>query len=168
MEKTFSVILTVPGAEPMSYRLVRDRVTLGRASGSDIRLQVPSISSRHGILERNRGGGYRIVDSGSKNGTRINGQRVMDPKGMALKNGDRLLLGETVEGHFVEAIEAEPVSPSTPGVDETRDVEVEDEPLSVWVDASEEGQHPEEEINPVAAAVARQQESGSVPVTPLS
>lgn len=89
----------------------------------------------------------------------------MDPTGVRLKNGDRILLGETVEGHFIEAIEAETTtSPLSSG---SVDRDPAPGPLAVWVDAADDS-HPDEAINPVAAAVARQQESlagvGSSPV----
>lgn len=164
MRKSFSVILTIPGDEPIHYRLSDGRLVVGRSSSSAIRLEVPAVSSRHCHFERTAEG-YRLVDLQSTNGTRINGQRVMDPTGVLLKNGDRILLGETVEGHFIEAIEAETTtSPLSSG---SVDQDPAPGPLAVWVDAADDS-HPDEAINPVAAAVARQQESlagvGSSPV----
>ena len=164
MRKTFSVILTVPGEEPVHYRLSDERLTVGRSEGSAIRLKVPAISSRHCRFEKN-GEGYRLVDLQSTNGSRINGQRVMDSTGVRLKNGDRLLLGETVEGHFVEAVEAEAAVPQ--GDHRSTEPEPGVAPLAVWVDAADES-HLDEEINPVAAAVARQQESLAGAGSPLA
>lgn len=148
MSKSFSLILTVPESDPVQYRLTAKRVTLGRTAENQITVNVSAVSSKHCEFRRSETGGYWLVDLGSTNGTRINGQKVMSPEGVALKNGDRISIGETVDAHFFEAIDAEAAKAAKRGGSQG--------PVSVWVDASAQGWH-EEVINPVAAAVARQE-----------
>lgn len=51
-------------------------VTLGRAPECDLIVADPSVSRRHARLEAGDGGGLRITDLESANGTRVNGRRV--------------------------------------------------------------------------------------------
>lgn len=161
MAKSFSLIVASPGQDPVHYRLTGERVAFGRAEDNRIVVEVKAISSRHCRFLRAETGGYRVVDLGSTNGTRVNGQRVMDPAGVMLKNGDRLLFGETVEAHFFEAVEA----------DHSRDEQMGNVdadavsgwmPVPVWMDASQGWDEDQASINPVAAAVARQEAGTSL------
>jgi pSer/pThr/pTyr-binding forkhead associated (FHA) protein len=173
MPKSFSLILTAPGADAVQFRLTDDRVSLGRDDRNQIALDVNAVSSRHcEFLRADATGGYRLVDLGSTNGTRVNGQRIMSAEGVPLKNGDRILLAETIEGHFIEAIEAEPAKrsqiparhrvnggggpPQAPVNGAVTQSLRQAGPVPVWVDASA-ATVTEEEMNPVAAAVARQE-----------
>lgn len=172
MPKSFSLILTAPGADAVQFRLTDDRVSLGRDYRNQIALDVSAVSSRHcEFLRSDATGGYRLVDLGSTNGTRVNGQRIMSAEGVSLKNGDRILLAEMIEGHFVEAIEAEPAKrsqiparhqingnggPQSPVNGAVTQSLRQGGPVPVWVDASA-ATVTEEEMNPVAAAVARQE-----------
>lgn len=160
MAKSFSLIVASPEQEPVHHRLTSDRVECGRAEGNRIVVRVRAISSRHCVFTRTEPGGYRVIDLGSTNGTRVNGQRLMDPAGVALKNGDRLLFGETVEAHFFEAVEADHSRVERGGEDDAEAVSAW-VPVPVWMDASSQGWEEDEgEINPVAAAVARQESGG--------
>ncbi len=49
---------------------------IGRAESCEIRVDHPSISARHAILERREDGVLEIADLGSSNGTFLNGERV--------------------------------------------------------------------------------------------
>lgn len=160
MAKSFSLIVTAPDSEPVHYRLTRERVTLGRAEENQIAVSVKAISAGHCEFQKTETGSYRLIDLKSTNGTRVNGQRLMDPCGVILKNGDRVLFGETVEALFFEAIDAEATGRKRPVFESGAFVD--QSPVSVWVDASAEAWG-EEEINPVAAAVARQQEAAMAP-----
>ncbi|MCB1230336.1 MAG: FHA domain-containing protein [Verrucomicrobiae bacterium] len=168
MAKSFSLILTAPGNDPILYRLADERVSVGRSEDNRIVVEVKAVSSRHARFEKSSAGAYRIVDLGSTNGTRVNGQKVMNSAGVVLKHGDRLLFGETVEAQFLEVVDgttanrpsavrraALPVSVSAS--------EIENEnawiPVPNWLDPSADDLDMEEAINPVAAAVARQEGS---------
>jgi pSer/pThr/pTyr-binding forkhead associated (FHA) protein len=69
-----------------------DRVKIGRASSSDIRLSDVKVSRDHCIVEQ-MGGHFVVIDLESANGTIVNGERV---RKTVLKNNDFLRLGFTV------------------------------------------------------------------------
>jgi predicted component of type VI protein secretion system len=68
------------------------RITLGRSASCDVRLPDASVSGRHASV-RAGSSGYVIVDEGSTNGTRLNGEKLSAQAPRALKTGDVLLLG---------------------------------------------------------------------------
>lgn len=70
------------------------RMTLGRAEDADIPItDDPQVSRRHAILER-VGGDWTLLDDGlSRNGSYVNGERVVGRQ--RLGDGDRLCLGST-------------------------------------------------------------------------
>ncbi len=66
-------------------------VTLGRDAGCDLVLDYPYVSRTHARVERTREG-YVLVDSGSTNGSEVNGRRV---NGMQLlAPGDVIKIGD--------------------------------------------------------------------------
>jgi pSer/pThr/pTyr-binding forkhead associated (FHA) protein len=66
-------------------------LVIGRANDNDLILKnMPSVSRRHAEIYQLAGLVY-IEDLNSTNGTYVNGQRISGP--VALKNGDRILLG---------------------------------------------------------------------------
>ncbi|MGB6219448.1 FHA domain-containing protein [Haloferula sp.] len=69
------VTITVPDKKSQPYRFALDRksVTLGRGSENDIVIDCGSISVRHAIMERVKGG-YQLRDLGSTNGTKLDGK----------------------------------------------------------------------------------------------
>jgi len=66
-------------------------VVIGRDPDATIRLDDPSVSRRHAIVERSAGGQATVRDLGSVNGTWVNDERVAAPR--ALAAGDRLRVG---------------------------------------------------------------------------
>lgn len=72
------------------YALSRD-LHVGRSSQNEIFLVDPSVSRNHAVLEV-RGGDVTVRDSGSTNGTFVNGERVERRK---LQPGDRIAFGKT-------------------------------------------------------------------------
>ena len=72
----------------------KDRITLGRDAGNDVRIDDEIVSSRHAIIERRRGPESMlwIEDLGSKNGTFVNGKRVQK---VPLHDGDVFCLCQT-------------------------------------------------------------------------
>jgi predicted component of type VI protein secretion system len=79
-----------PGA---MYALESDAVTIGRDSSNTIQINDAEISRRHARLIF-QGGKYVIEDSGSTNGTHVNGQRIAGP--VVLKPGDVVSFGEQI------------------------------------------------------------------------
>ena len=66
-------------------------VTLGRSRDCDCVLAEPSVSRRHAELRR-EGGRWLLRDLGSRNGTRVNGVRLLDA--MEVCPGDRVSFGD--------------------------------------------------------------------------
>jgi hypothetical protein len=67
------------------------RLTIGRAPSCDCLLAEDSVSRRHAELWREHGRWF-LRDMGSRNGTRVNGMRVLEA--VEVRPGDRLSLGE--------------------------------------------------------------------------
>jgi hypothetical protein len=72
-----------------------DRFTIGRREGNDVRVSWdPEVSGLHAALER-FGRDWTLVDDGlSRNGSYVNGSRVMGRR--RLRDGDALRVGRTV------------------------------------------------------------------------
>jgi pSer/pThr/pTyr-binding forkhead associated (FHA) protein/uncharacterized protein YkwD len=85
-------LVTLGAPKPQSFELRERRVRIGSAPDNDIRLEEPTVSRRHALLER-RWRRWRVVDLGSKNGTYINGRLVDASKPVRLKRRDELRLG---------------------------------------------------------------------------
>jgi FHA domain/Domain of unknown function (DUF1707) len=66
-------------------------VTLGRSRDCDCVLAEPSVSRRHAELRRD-GGRWLLRDLGSRNGTRVNGVRLLDEAEVG--PGDRVSFGD--------------------------------------------------------------------------
>ena len=65
---------------------------IGRSAGSDIRVDSKSVSRNHAVLTRYDDGSWTITDTGSQNGTFVNGERVdICP----LEPGDVIQVGQT-------------------------------------------------------------------------
>jgi pSer/pThr/pTyr-binding forkhead associated (FHA) protein len=82
--------------------LTEDDVTIGRSSICTIRLTHDSEISRvHCSVQRRPDGSYAVIDAASKNGTFLNGQRLLNEE-VELTDGDRIRVGQTVI-RFVES-----------------------------------------------------------------
>ncbi|MEN3040271.1 MAG: FHA domain-containing protein [Bacteroidia bacterium] len=68
-------------------------ILLGRSSECDVIINHPEVSGRHAVLSILPDGVVEIKDAGSKNGTFINGERVLQG---TLRPGDKLSLGSHV------------------------------------------------------------------------
>ncbi len=76
-----------------SYPLTGALTRIGRRTTNDIVLPDRGISGSHACIERTQVGRYRVSDSGSANGTMLNGKPLSEPS--ELKANDLLLLGTT-------------------------------------------------------------------------
>lgn len=72
------------------YTLSKPIVHLGRADDNDIIVRNPFVSRHHAELRWDAQGWYNLHDLGSRNGTRLNGQRVREPE--RLFSGDTLTI----------------------------------------------------------------------------
>ncbi|MCB9555672.1 MAG: GGDEF domain-containing protein [Deltaproteobacteria bacterium] len=73
------------------YPLSERETAIGRAEGSAIQLMDAGISRHHSMVERNEDGVFVVRDTGSRNGTFVNNERVEEP--YALLDGDKIQLG---------------------------------------------------------------------------
>ena len=105
-------LLVVLSGSRLGHRTVLGdkHVEIGRGSTCELILDADSVSRRHARVER-FGGGHKIVDLGSTNGTYLNGTRIHD---QILKDGDRLQIGKAllkyiaggnIEGAYHEEIQ---------------------------------------------------------------
>ncbi len=130
------LVVELPGCPPRHYLLNAATIRLGRVEGNSIVVEEETVSSRHCELRR-RGIGYEILDSGSTNGTRVNGETVgTEPR--ELHEGDSILLGLAAKARFlrIREIRDRPEASPAPVATITRKLE-------------------RSAINPVAAAVAK-------------
>ena len=72
------------------FLLDQDKVTVGRHPDADIFLDDVTVSRQHATFER-EGEGFRVVDTGSLNGTYINNDRV---DSLLLRTGMELQIGK--------------------------------------------------------------------------
>lgn len=78
------------GATGSRFLLDRDEVPAGRHPSSEIFLDDVTVSRRHARFVR-RGDTFEIIDTGSLNGTYVNGDRV---DSVVLDNGDDVQIGK--------------------------------------------------------------------------
>jgi len=136
-----NLVVELPGSPPRFYLLGAAAIRLGRTDGNAIVIDEEAVSARHCELRR-KGTGYEIVDLGSTNGTRLNGE-PLGKEPQELHDGDVLLLGISAKARFVRVheIRDKAEAPTTAG-SVTRRLEKPEQP-------------PRPAINPVAAAVAK-------------
>jgi len=77
-------------APPFSFPLEKDETILGRALDADVRVADAYISGHHARIRRTSAG-WTVEDAGSKNGTLLNGRRLIEP--VLLAPGDEISLG---------------------------------------------------------------------------
>jgi pSer/pThr/pTyr-binding forkhead associated (FHA) protein len=84
---------------PLSFKPGGRRLNVGRASDSDLYLNHPSVSKIHAAILMNREGTLLVSDTGSTNGTFINGRRIGYGEARHLEDGDVVGFGD-VEVRF--------------------------------------------------------------------
>lgn len=136
------LIVEFPGGAVRHYLLSADRVMLGRRDDCGIVLDIDTVSGNHCEIRKSPDG-FRVVDLGSTNGTKRNGERV-GPKGLDLQTGDSLRIGLDVRASFVKLIEVleSPIPDEPDDGGKTRRLQSPKLPAMP-------------KINPVAAAVAK-------------
>ena len=75
------------------------RINVGRVADNDLFLNHPSVSKIHAALVMNREGTLLIADTGSTNGTFINGRRIAYGESRQIEDGDVVGFGD-VEVRF--------------------------------------------------------------------
>ncbi|WP_026927503.1 FhaA domain-containing protein [Granulicoccus phenolivorans] len=90
--RTAELVLEVNG---MRHPLVPPGIVIGRGERADLRINDPGISRQHAeiqVTDTQYGRQYRIQDLGSRNGIKVDGQRVTQAE---LHAGTRLEIGST-------------------------------------------------------------------------
>lgn len=64
---------------------------IGRGDANAVVIPDDLVSRNHALLQRSEGGGYILIDMGSRNGSFVNGVRVSIP--VTMKDGDTITLG---------------------------------------------------------------------------
>jgi hypothetical protein len=75
------------------------RMNVGRVADNDLHLEHPSVSKIHAALVMNREGTLLVADTGSTNGTYINGRRLAYGEARQIEDGDVVGFGD-VEVRF--------------------------------------------------------------------
>lgn len=78
----------------LSFKPGGRRLNVGRATDSDLSLNHPSVSKIHAALLMNREGTLLVSDTGSTNGTYINGRRIAYGEARQIEEGDVLGFGD--------------------------------------------------------------------------
>src|SRR5690606_24330640 len=85
-------LVVVVGPQPgQEFPLTQEHFSIGRSEEATISINHSSVSRLHANISAIGGGRYEIIDEGSANGIRINGQEVR--RGL-LEAGDALELGD--------------------------------------------------------------------------
>lgn len=108
-QQAFSLIVCIPGEAPVRHDLNKEIISLGRSPENDIQVLVAEVSVKHGLVSR-VGESYRLSDTGSTNGTSVNGAPV-GGEGVELSPMDKVILGTTVPAYFVPSavLESTPI-----------------------------------------------------------
>jgi len=85
--------VSLPDGTVDPHDLTEDTVTVGRVSDNTVQIDDISVSSYHAQLTL-RDGDYVLVDLGSTNGSRFNGQDVVAGEEHRLQDGDRVRFGK--------------------------------------------------------------------------
>jgi ABC-type multidrug transport system ATPase subunit/pSer/pThr/pTyr-binding forkhead associated (FHA) protein len=87
------LIIRWPGGQSQTAPLLKDMLTVGREPGNDLTVNFSTVSRQHLRLEK-RGGTYHVIDLGSRNGTTLNGQRLMANMAYPLSHSAVLRIGD--------------------------------------------------------------------------
>ena len=85
-----TLVEVVGGAEGTEYPIDQQRIVMGRGPDVDLVFADEEMSSTHAAFEHTRGG-LCVIDLGSTNGTRVNGEKVTSSR--VLAHGDQIELG---------------------------------------------------------------------------
>ncbi|QDT00218.1 SpoIIE family protein phosphatase [Adhaeretor mobilis] len=75
------------------FELKEGESSVGRSPESDVVVDVAAVSRRHAVIEKN-GGRVQVRDLGSRNGTYVNGSRVIERA--ELREGDQMVICDVV------------------------------------------------------------------------
>lgn len=90
-EKLYGTLMPKGGGDPIP--MVRKRLRVGRREDNDIVLQFSNISGHHCVLELEEGYWF-VRDSNSRNGIKVNGQKIMPGLKKRVDPGDELAVAK--------------------------------------------------------------------------
>jgi hypothetical protein len=80
----------------------QNMISVGRATNNDIVLDHGSVSKLHAFFRPLPDGtGFLLTDSGSSNGTTVDGRRVLPNRGVRLESGQSVVFGGAVKTLFL-------------------------------------------------------------------
>lgn len=88
-DKVTRLLIGVVEGQKLRFPLFKNRLTIGRTAQNDIQLKASYVSRRHAVVVTDYDR-TRVIDWGSKNGIRVNGEPVTEH---FLKNGDVVTIG---------------------------------------------------------------------------
>jgi pSer/pThr/pTyr-binding forkhead associated (FHA) protein len=97
--------ITLPDGSQQTQELVEHVVTIGRVPDNSIQIDDASVSSHHAQLTL-QGGNYVLQDTGSTNGTRLNGKSVTAQEEHPLQDGDQIRFG-SIDVAYASEVESE-------------------------------------------------------------
>ena len=86
--------LSLPDGSRQEFELSKSEITLGRGLTNDIVIMDSKISRTHASIEVNDEGRVKLIDLGSTNGSRLNGEKVIEAQ---VNPGDTITVGSPVE-----------------------------------------------------------------------
>ena len=98
----FSLIICLPDEAPARHDLSDGAVSIGRSPDNGLQILVAEVSVKHGSIGR-EGEAFILADSGSTNGTTVNGAPV-GSDGVALSPMDKIVFGTFVPAYFVPSV----------------------------------------------------------------
>ena len=108
-------LLRADGSQQEAFRFTRAEVMLGRERGCDCRLLDKTISARHARLAYHHGQWW-VEDLGSKNGTYLNQERII--QAVVVTEGDELRCGQVVLQVSIEGRMGSPAAEREAGASE--------------------------------------------------
>ena len=93
------LILKLKDTQIEEFNLAKSLITIGRSKENEVVIDNIAISRKHAQVELKQGTSYVLRDLHSSNGTFLNGSTVTE---YALRNGDKLLLGESLLVFHIE------------------------------------------------------------------
>jgi len=75
------------------FEFEQERVLLGRGPGADVGLPDRGVSTRHASIRMESSARAVLIDHGSTNGTRVNGQALIAERPRVLRDGDEIEVG---------------------------------------------------------------------------
>ncbi|MGF1510127.1 MAG: AgmX/PglI C-terminal domain-containing protein [Myxococcota bacterium] len=118
MNKAINISVSREGELLMSERMDRDVIKIGRLASAHVKLDEPTVSRIHAVLEYS-GGAFHLIDMGSLEGTKVNGEKVSKQR---VSLSDVIEVGP-YEIRLADAAAAQAMPPPVPA-DETHETVV--------------------------------------------